>query len=315
MGAVATFANETKGYVRDLPYSSAVGMVQSAWKLICAERRWSFLRAEANIPIPVAVTAGTVTVTQFSGVVVGDATAAAAWAALGLGIPITDRQFRLGAGSPLYNVLAFDGANSITLDRVYTEPTQAGIGYTIYKAYIAAPVVDFQAWISMWNPSLGYRIRRRNLYRNKQEIDRWDPQRSSQGPSMCLAAYGYNAAGFKTFEMWPHYPVETTWVAGYQSDGTALLAATELPSAIPRNLFEHALREAAYEWALANNKPGAWIQLLAYSSKQYKEALQKAKLNDEQAFPQTVHEDEEDFGLSGPVDAAFMQSHDVFVIR
>ena len=318
MAVVQELANEVLGYVPGLSILLAEKMVQDAWRKIRDSRQWSFLRVEGSLDVPDLLSTGTVTATQFSTSVVGDAAAGAAWAAVILPL-LTLRQFRLTAGGPIYNITAFDGAVTLTLDREYTGATVAASAYQIYQCYYETPVKDFLRWRSLHNPIQGYRFRRRNLHRKQEEINRRDPQRSSIGDPVCAAAYKHSSYGYPMFELWPH-PTSSSnsLMCVAQRRGVDLAATEDCPEAIPADLLAVATRLGAYEWALANEKKdakiAAWSRLLSVAKQDYEGTLKRARVQDEETYPQNFSELEYDSGLSGPVDAAYLQDHDLYFL-
>jgi hypothetical protein len=318
MAVVQELANELLGYVPGLSILLAEKMVQDTWRKIRDSRQWSFLRVEGSLDVPDLISTGTVTATQFSTSVVGDAAAGAAWAAVTLPL-LTLRQFRLAAGSPIYNITAFDGAVTLTLDRMYTGATVAASAYQIYQCYYKVPVKDFLRWRSLFNPSLGYRFRRRNMHRKKEEIDRRDPQRSHFGTPIWAAAYKHSSDGYPLIELWPH-PTSSgnSLMCVAQRRGVDLGTAEEVPECIPHDLLAHGSRLQAYEWALANNKNAnkgpEWSRLLSVISQDYDEMLRRARVQDEETYPQNFSELEYDSGLSGPIDASYLQDHDMYFV-
>lgn len=318
MAVVQELANEVLGYVPKLSILLAEKMVQDAWRKIRDSRQWGFLRVEGSLDVPDLISTGTVTATQFSTSVVGDAAAGAAWAAVTLPL-LTLRQFRLAAGSPIYNITAFDGSVTLTLDRAYTGATAAASTYEIYQCYYKTPVKDFLRWRSLHNPLQGYRFRRRNLHRKQEEINRRDPQRGSSGTPMWAAAYKHSIDGYPLFELWPHpTSASNSLMCVAQRRGVDLGATEDCPEAIPADLLAVATRLQAYEWALANNKSGTkgpeWSRLISVATQDYEGTLKRARVQDEETYPQNFSELEYDSGLSGPIDAAYLQDHDLYFV-
>lgn len=318
------FWNELKGDIPAMSPFKAQNCVQRAWRQIRDARRWSFLFGEAAVYVPAAVSDGTVTLTQFSTSVVGDAVAAAAWAPLILhasGIDLTKRQFRSGT-YPVYNITAYDPvALTLTLDRPYMETGGAGSGYSILRCYIEPASVDFLRWESMVDPVNQYRFRQRNLHRTKAELDRRDPYRSTTGQPYILANYKTQSDGTPIYEMWPHPTAEVTYMAAYSRRGADLAATDELPSSTQDELLMCAARCHAYVWAAANAQVHPkelggvnWHYLLRQEREQYALLLRDAKKTDEESFPMNWSESEQDAQLSGPLDANYLQAHDLAMV-
>jgi hypothetical protein len=232
---------------------------------------------------------------------------------------LSTRQFRVGGG-PIYNITAFDAVNTLTLDRVYAEQSTAAGQYQIYQCYYPAPVSDFLRWMDVMDPINQYRFRRRNLYRTKEEVDRIDPGRGSQTEPIWMAAYKYDATGTPMFEMWPHPIQALGYQVVYQRRGVDLTATQQLPAAIPEAMLLERAKSYASLWAMTNQGTHPelaavrWDTLMAVQNKAYMDMLAKAKTNDEEAYPQNLSKDEDSSILSGPIDAAFMQSHDLYML-
>lgn len=109
------------------PYPLCLTFINRSWWQIQREFLWPHLWADVTIPTPDWVTTGSVAPILGSDKIVGDATAIAKWLTLGLTIPITSRQFRVGQGT-IYNIIAFDGVNTLTLDQPFVDPSSNSLG-------------------------------------------------------------------------------------------------------------------------------------------------------------------------------------------
>lgn len=206
---------EIVGTFPDLPEAQAKRFINRAQRDAFDAWNWSFLAGEGQLNIPDIVNDGTITLTQGLNTVTADATAAAAWNALGLFIPITDRALKISSDQP-YQILAYDGVDTVYLDRPWPNETVSSQTYSMYRCYYAAPD-DFQRWMSVvdttdsWNLIPG---------KKKEWLDWIDPQRSTVGgPAQFIAffrlqrAQTINAFGALTdpvrtttknlFELWP----------------------------------------------------------------------------------------------------------------
>jgi hypothetical protein len=320
---LSDFANELVGDIPRLSYLRARSLVQRAWHDIRDSRRWSFLVSEGVLIAPAQMIAGTVTVTQYSASVVGDATAGAAWAAAVLpasGVDMTTRQFRL-SGGPIYNISAYDPDTfTLTLDRAYQEASGSGQTYQIYRCYYPAPSADFMRWISVVDPITKYRFRKRNLHLTKAEIDRRDPYRGAVNTPVCLAFYKTDSTGRAIYEMWPHPTANISYVCLYSRRGEDFTATETLPAPVSEDLLMSGARIKAYDWAQANAgrflelQGTNWAQLRASEQKSYALDLFRTQRNDEEAWTANYSENEDNAGISGPVDAAYFQANDVFSV-
>lgn len=317
MAILQPVAAELVGQVPGLSFLLAQTLVERAWEEILKERRWSFLVAEGQLLAPGSVTAGTVTVTQFSKSVVGDATAAAAWQAISPNTPITAQQFRVGTGGPLYNITAFDGSSTLTLDRFYGESSGAAQTYQVYQCYFSPPSTDFKRWVSVGNPVQGYPL---VLNKMKAEIDIKDPQRGAQGDAYWVAQYKADANGNPLYELWPHPTNAASYLALYERNGQPLTVSDILPAAIPKGLLTNRALHHAYMWAMAQaainptSRNPNWNYLLQNSELIYAAQLKVCKRNDEETFLQTFSPlilRGRPTGYWAPISADFAQTHDV----
>lgn len=276
-----------------------------------------------TIFVPAQITAGTVTTTQFSASVVFNATAAAALNAVALPSPpqptLTQRQFRL-VGGPIYNIIAWDGVNTATLDRPFAESSVSGLNYMVYLPYVPTPVADFGKFLSIVDPINNYRFIRRNLYRQKAEIDRRDPNRQAFSIPIWAASLDYTTlpSGIVVprYEWWPHGVQQINYNVAYQVRGE-LLDTDTLPLAISDATIIARARFYCYSFQITQpNVPkdmiGALVQAQRTVSAEYADLLNKDHRNDDDIFENMVWENEGDPSLSGPIDADFFQSHDVF---
>ncbi len=223
---------ELIGTFPDLPLEQAKRFINRAQR-DCAWN-WSFLADETQLNIPDSLSDGTITLTQGSQVVTGDATAAAAWNALGTFVPITSRALKISTDQP-YQILAYDGVDTCYIDRPWPNDTVAGETYIMYRPYYAAPS-DFNRFISVvdtndaWNLIPG---------KKKEWIDWIDPQRSTIGGpaqfisffrlqrAQTLPVFGANTDPVRTetqqlFELWPGPTAVMTLTAYFKKRGADL---------------------------------------------------------------------------------------------
>jgi hypothetical protein len=175
---------------------------------------------------------------------------------------ITSRQFRAGpTNGGVYNIIGYNhGAATLTLDRIYEEPSAAGIPYQVYRCYYApcdvngSLVTDFLSFISMTNPDLGYRISRSHLRYQRAEIDNMDPLRADQGLSYYVATYKTDpVTGTPIYELWPHPTYASGYLYLYRRRGVPMkLPTDDIPGTLSSDmLIERALYYVS-EWAAKN---------------------------------------------------------------
>lgn len=230
---------ELVGTFPDLPLAQAKRFINRAQRDAYDSWNWSFLAGAGELQIPDSIATGTITLTQNSQVVTADATAAAAWNALGLFIPITQRALKLGTDQP-YQILAYDGVDTAYIDRVWPNDTVTGETYMLYRPYYAAPA-DFQRWVSVvdttdaWNLIPG---------KKKEWLDWIDPQRSTIGGpaqfvsffklqrTQTIPAFGANTDPVTTetqqlFELWPGPTAAMSLTTYYKKRGADMVSDTD----------------------------------------------------------------------------------------
>ncbi len=331
MTSFLDLAAELAGTLPGLSPILCESYIARAWEEICAARLWSFLSRETAIPLPVQVIAGTVTATQFTTAITCNAAATAALTPLLTATPpLVGRQIRL-QGQSLYTItLAAGNPLVLTLDRVYQEASGAGQAYQVYQACIGTPASDFLRWTSLDDYQNGYAIWGDRLTRSRIEFDRRDPQRQSQGLTYLLGQFKSTAGLVPKWEFWPHPTSGQTFIAQYQSKGTApdyTDEASALPDTLPSGLVMiRALGWHAYPWIQANRggfpryAKVDFLSLITDAKNQYHRLLIDAKrVDDEQALQTVYNRGVQGRGrrgfpsdVGGPADAAFWQRHGVF---
>lgn len=154
---------------------------RNAFRKVAERRTWSWLTAQGQFLFPALVSAGQASFTRLSPFVVGDATAAAAWVAVGIGL--VGRQIRISSMAPIYTIAAFDGVNTLTLDQPWGAATNAATGYLIYQAYQSAPA-DFLSFQTVIDPQRNWQ-----LWANRwtqTDLNTWDAQRASAGSTYAV---------------------------------------------------------------------------------------------------------------------------------
>lgn len=100
--------------------------------------RMRHLRRIGTINIPAEVTTGTVTGTRGSAVLTGDATAVAAWQAIGRA-SLLGRHIRLSGHTTWYELIDWDGDTVLTLDGALGEDSASAVAYSIVRRYFTLP--------------------------------------------------------------------------------------------------------------------------------------------------------------------------------
>lgn len=284
--ALLNLVNELTGTIVGLSPQLARTYINRALTDIYDERKWSFLITDGLVVCPTQITAGAVSITQFSNQVTLDAAASAAVAsqiAAGAVPGITNLSIRFGATSPaagqVYNILVADdtapAAVVLTLNRVVAEATNPAIGYQCYRPYVIPPSSDFLGWQS-WNDmqnAIALTNRNGRLTLTSAYFDARDPQRQAQGLAYFLGSYagafvsdpttspptiepvGTAAAGSNLYELWPHPTSGQQWYVRYHRRGVnGLVAMTDSqPVGISDALIlAKALYAHVYPFVMAN---------------------------------------------------------------
>jgi hypothetical protein len=327
MSTLATLAAELKSWHADIDPLACLPLVQRAYQDVRNAREWSFLKKTSAWFSPSPIIIGTCIVKQFLDIVVADATAAPLWLAVALPAapqsPLTLRQFRV-AGGPIYNIIGFDGVDTITLDRPYLGPDDNAASYMIYQPYVPAPSVDFKRWLSWVDPNNNYRIRYRNLFHTQKEVDRRDPSRQSFSIPIWVVDHDYVLMPGDTqmrprYELWPHPVQEIGYVIEYMTKGDAVLATDVLPPQVTDQCIMARARWYAHQFVA--NQPSTDLKIKQFHMQvqrqveaEYRDLLNTAKNLDNQLFDSRVLEEESGSVLSGILDGGYMQSHEMFWI-
>jgi len=293
---------ELTGSVPGLDSQLAATLAKEAWSDIRKLGGWSFQLFTGGFATPPLVSAGTVSIVYGQPTVVGDATAAASWQAASYpGNFLSQRQFRI-IGGTIYNIIAFDGANTITLDRNYTDRLPSltgfnlGLSYMIYQPYHVVPFKDWRRYLAVLD------VTNVNWLRVKGErakVDIADPQRQIFSNPLELVQYGVDqrlssaTPGWVVLELYPH-PTQMytygTWGERFRTDLDLVNMSDELPVPITESTVKAKARIRAYEWAEANKDPanprgaGADFRfLLGVAQAEYRDSLHDCRKRDRDA--------------------------------
>jgi hypothetical protein len=299
--ALADMIFELQGSVANMDAAYAKTLINEAYADVRRLGGWSWQFGQTGFTVPGMLSTGTVTLTFGSDQVLGDAAAAAAWLTAGqYGSLLTQRQFRsggiAGAGT-LYDIIAFDGANTLTLDRPFADPLASMPGpdikqkYSIYHPYIAAPVADFSRWLSVLDVgNSGWLFTRGD----RRQVSLQDPQRQIFSNPRMLLALGQDTRlnsstpGWERYELWPGPQNQFLYQAWFLRNGADLVNMSDtLPIGIPESMVKARARVRCYEQAEANKDPrnprgsGADYRfLMGASLAQYEKELKFARLRD-----------------------------------
>lgn len=320
------YCSELVGTIPRLPFPLAQKLVNRAWLDIRQLRLWSFLVSSADNLSALNVSTGTVTVVQGVNQVTLDATAAAALSPLVFANPPLaaptvgiGRQIRIGSipgsAGPLYSILAYDGAFTLTLDRNYAETSGAGLNYMCYKAYFSPPVSDFVRYFTVTNVSAGYTVKGKKLYYTQRQLNSIDPQRGGTGDAYIISAYEPDANGNPVHEWYPHPVNQHTYNCLFQRRGTDLSSTVDLPPTFPSDVLIAKAFTHAAAWAQANLaqypelQMTNWVMFSQDRKQEFKDALIQAIKQDDEISPLIPFQQGSSFDF--PLGGQFLQGHDV----
>lgn len=263
--AYANMAFDLVGEVPGLPIAKSRMLINEALEDIYNQQLWSFQLKEAGWFTPgllfstsvngVGVSGGTITTVQQSDQIVGDATAAALWVAyMNSGtLPfITTLQIRSPYYS-LYNITAFDGVATFTIDRPWTEPAGSGQQYMIYQAYFPAPAEDFKRFIEIRDTTMNARLSYWNY--SRRDLSLLDPRRTVFNlpghvvPYEVDARSGSATLNYMMYELWPHPLSQLPYTLSYVRRGPLLsLPSDTVPAPLTESMVKWAAKEKAYLW-------------------------------------------------------------------
>lgn len=290
-----------------VPYMLAQNWVKAAYEEVCDMRAWSWLRAQGEFLIN-QQRSGTVDVVRANATVTG----------VGLTFQSSDlnRQFRVGSDAPPYTIIDVDtGANTITLDALYAGATASGTNGIVLDAYVTCPV-DFRRFLVVTDPVNNWQLR---LWITQGELDRWDAQRSSTGTPFCIVnrrlATSGSIAGRVQYEMWPYQTADHSYSFYYIRGPEALTDSTTFLGPLASNgnmLVDRALADAA-AWPGLEGKKNPYFNpaLAAYKKAEFREQCDRLEVVDEDVYNTWLVTDPWMSMPYAPLDAKFMQSHDM----
>ena len=312
MATYQDFWNELVGHIPSLSPFLAQKFVNRAWRDIRQRRSWSFLLAEGSLIVPAVISTGTVTTTQYSANVTPNAAAITALNAAGTHPLIGERQFRLSAGSRVYNISSWNGT-TLVLTEEFQEASASASAYEVFSAYFKAPSTDFIRFLTIRDLVTNYHIR---LNYTAEEINRIDPQRATTGDPLYCVNYKTDSAGVPWFELWPTPTAQRSYQVLYQKRGSDFSAAADtMPSVIPESALIDLALYHAYRWAESTKGTQKelaatdWRYMATEAKRNAEEALVRAAREDEDMFMQAMNFSGSRTGFLTPVDANYAQNH------
>lgn len=290
-------------YAPDIPLPLAQEWVNTAYSRILTKHNWSGLRGEAEFVIPPSYVTGTVTTTQSSLGVVGVGTT---WTSAMIG-----RQFLVGSAGPFYTITDVPTTTSLTLDRAYGGASGALQTYDILQVYLPGPsdFLQFQAVLDRtnnWRLHTNYR---------QETIDTWDSKRSVGGTPTILAVAPNSPSGGIRFEIWPRIASGKTYSYRYVKKLPLLVNASDtlINPISGYAILQGALSELTMWPGLKNSKNMAFDpngHTMRESA--FKEEVQGLLLEDQRIIQDMITYEGWDNIPYAPIDASYMQTHDIY---
>ncbi len=172
---------------------------------------------------------------------------------------ITVRQFRV-QGYGIYNIIGYsNGAGTLTLDRIYTDPSGSSLPYQVYQAYYVSPVQDFKRYIDWRDMFNGEWL---TVYGTRREANMGDPQRLYYSFPHWVLPYqtdqrpGSSTLGWPQIELYPNPLYQISYMRWWIRTGPDLVNPGDtVPYPITDKLLLARSRMLSYQWAENNKDP------------------------------------------------------------
>ena len=245
------------------------------------------------------------------------------------------RQIRVGLSTGIvpgtgniYSIIAWDGANTLTIDKPFAEATVSNSAYRIYRCYFVAPALPFADLntadanyirpMTIVNRQGNYSVSGRRLFSTQAELNRIDPSRSASDSYFWrIAAYQRNSLGQPTYEMYPHPVLASAYGVTYYTRWPDITDTQDLPL-VPyglRDLVMDLARAMCCQWSTANMatypelQQTNWVAAQANYKQDYMDGLKMCLRQDDEIMPQVPFRQGPVFDL--PLGGAFLQNHDL----
>lgn len=228
---------------------------------LAGRQRLRQLRRLGELTIPAPITTGTVTVTQGSTTVTGNAAAAAAWS-----IAVQGRSLRIQrvwytiAGTDLLN-------NVLFLDQPYSEDSASGVGYELVARTVALPeacrtVVGF----------FHQRLSREVLVRTLPWLDLMFPTRDylTTGPQF-VADIGVDTATRRRMVEFYPYSTQTELIRfAYYVAPPELDYADPIPPTVDQDALTQGVLASVMRWKMAKAADNGQADIAAFWRNEYR---------------------------------------------
>lgn len=231
------------------------------------------------------------------------------------------RQFRAGVNQPVYSIECVDvEGREIELDREYTGSTQAAVQGVILDAYITFPE-DFGRFLAVLDPENFFKI---HYWITDDELNAWDPQRSSTGTPWALVSRRYatvkkfrranQTVGRKQYELWPYSTSRHQYWYYYVMRAPAFSEDMELPGLLSdrSDLIRQGALAIAAEWPGTEDRKNPYFNMALAKRlhDDYIMELARLEVTDEDIYPTWWQQFSTVEQRIGPFDGRYLQSHD-----
>lgn len=295
-------------HVPGLPRPLAEEFINEAYSNALSYTDWNALRAQNSFIIPAAYETGVATVTQNSTSVTG---LGVTWTSAMIG-----RQFIIDGQAPYYTISAVPNSFTLTLETPYGGADATGIEYSIVKVLVEVPD-DFIGFWSVWDPVNNWRLR---TGMNSEDIDRWDPKRTTSGTPWVVAGTSPEADGTRRFELWPRPNSTRYFPYVYESRPALLAAASDRPIyPIRGDILRNGALAKIAAWPGTQDVPNPmWVggntRLADFYETRFLDGLRQAAKEDQELSQTMISYNRwRDAPFAPPIDARFWQEHGGFV--
>ena len=285
-------------YCPQCPRDLAELWIRDRWRRACESRHWSFLRTSSVIHIPAAYSTGTVSITTGTQAVTGSGTV---WTSSHVGM-----QFKVAGKAPVYTISAVGSNTSLTIDTVWGAPSISSSTYMICQAYSSMPS-DFLKFLSCVDTMNFWRMRTDSY--TKEDLDRFDPMRSSSGNPLILAAFQNTSTGQAQYEMWPHPVTQRDYPFTYVKRTADFGDSSTLPSILTGDVLVRGALADLCRWpgpSAETRNPMFDLRLSSSYELEFIHCLGEAGRQDNEIYQTDLSY--QNWPLA-PVNAAFAQSH------
>jgi hypothetical protein len=301
-----TFEQLWKGlmlYAPELPTPLAKQFINNAYSRALSANRWFGLRGLDEFEIPTPYTTGTVTVNNGSTAVVGSGTTFTS--------AMVGRQFIVDSQLPFYTIITFTDATNIVLDRPFSGTSISGSSdWAIEYVYLEVPS-DFLSFTSVIDPENEWRL----WTGVSQEKLNWrDPARDVKGTSWVLSPINLSANGYPRYELWPRSSASAQLPFVYTKK-PALLSSNSDTAIFPIRgdvIREGALADLAL-WPGTSKQKNPYHDMNQHRihEKRFREFVGMCEVEDQEIDPSWIQYPGFTDYPWAPVDAKFLQQHDV----